>query len=47
MAAILNFSKTIKILPAYLHIIENMIVKIEYFLSFCAYKNEIDPWQPF
>ena len=48
MAAILNLSKTLKKSPADLHIVGNVIVKCEQFLSFCAHKKiEVDPWRPF
>ena len=33
MAAILNFSKTLKKSPAHLHIVGNVIVKFAYFLT--------------
>ena len=53
MAVILNFSKTLKKSPAHLHIMGNVIVKFEYFLtlSFRVFaptkKLRVDLWRPF
>ena len=45
MAAILNFSKILKISPAHHHIVG--IIFYCKFLSFCKKNYEVDPWWPF
>ena len=52
MAAILNFSKTLKKSPAHLHIVGNVIVKFEEFLTlsfkvFATTNFRVDFWRPF